>query len=287
MKVVKKYHRAQCCICLENYGHSKCRTAPFLYSTDGCTHRVCQSCMEAYADHSVSQWRDNRISTLVCPVQDCAQTFQLDQVISKTLPFRHRLVFWWRQMKLRLLQDTKNNQTKETKVALGRGSRDLNIKSVTKTPLARSRLPTRASNVRSNKQSCNLVVAPPKARNMKQPKITWTVTEDKSNESKTQSGNTKDRKVISDSATSSSLRDKKPRKGLPEEFVELALARNWSRCPSCRHAVERISGCNYIYCRCGTGFCYRCGSSSGYYCTEACRGGNLKLNDIRKAMFQN
>ncbi|KAI7877802.1 hypothetical protein K492DRAFT_209403 [Lichtheimia hyalospora FSU 10163] len=44
------------------------------------------------------------------------------------------------------------------------------------------------------------------------------------------------------------------------ELRRVAKENGWSRCPKCRHMVERISGCTYIACKCGTGFCYRCGS---------------------------
>ncbi|XP_074348046.1 E3 ubiquitin-protein ligase RSL1-like [Apium graveolens] len=39
----------------------------------------------------------------------------------------------------------------------------------------------------------------------------------------------------------------------------LAEKEKWQRCPACHHCVERISGCNYVTCRCGTRFCYNCG----------------------------
>ena len=32
-------------------------------------------------------------------------------------------------------------------------------------------------------------------------------------------------------------------------------------CPRCRRFVERISGCNQMTCKCGTFFCYACGSA--------------------------
>ncbi|CAL5088201.1 unnamed protein product [Urochloa decumbens] len=47
----------------------------------------------------------------------------------------------------------------------------------------------------------------------------------------------------------------------------LAAGRNWTRCPSCRAMVDKIDGCRRIVCRCGTAFCYRCGSPfSGKVC---------------------
>ncbi|KAI8148114.1 hypothetical protein BJV82DRAFT_653997 [Fennellomyces sp. T-0311] len=257
------------------------KTTPFLYSTDGCTHRVCQSCMDAYADHSVNQQRDNQISTLPCPVQGCTETFQLDQVISKALPFRHRLVFWWRQATLRVVQDSDKSKT-VTKVD------GLNVKPVTKSGLARSNQPTLANNVPGSKLFNSLVEPPPKARNVKPPKTTRPSTTD-SSKSKTQTSDAKHFNVISKSKMpSSSNVVEKLQKDATKEFVEFALAKNWSRCPNCRHVVERISGCNFIYCRCGANFCYRCGKQHGYHhsaCPDKFNGKELQA--VRKAMFQN
>eukprot|EP00171_Calliarthron_tuberculosum_P019374 IDg19374t1 len=39
----------------------------------------------------------------------------------------------------------------------------------------------------------------------------------------------------------------------------LAAQRRWRRCPSCTTLVDRVDGCNFVRCRCGTGFCYACG----------------------------
>ncbi|KAJ7857297.1 hypothetical protein B0H14DRAFT_2751532 [Mycena olivaceomarginata] len=48
----------------------------------------------------------------------------------------------------------------------------------------------------------------------------------------------------------------------PEDRLlhELASAKNWRRCPNCSSLVELISGCNHMTCRCGTHFCFKCGS---------------------------
>ncbi|KAJ7637178.1 hypothetical protein FB45DRAFT_789450 [Roridomyces roridus] len=48
----------------------------------------------------------------------------------------------------------------------------------------------------------------------------------------------------------------------PEDRLlhELAKAKNWRRCPSCSFLVELVYGCNHMTCRCGTHFCFRCGS---------------------------
>ncbi|KAI5834944.1 hypothetical protein K523DRAFT_360231 [Schizophyllum commune Tattone D] len=48
----------------------------------------------------------------------------------------------------------------------------------------------------------------------------------------------------------------------PEDraLLELARAQSWRRCPECMVIVELTVGCNHMICRCGTHFCFRCGS---------------------------
>ncbi|XVF88959.1 hypothetical protein PTKIN_Ptkin19aG0093300 [Pterospermum kingtungense] len=44
-------------------------------------------------------------------------------------------------------------------------------------------------------------------------------------------------------------------------LMNLAKQKKWGRCPKCRFVVEKIMGCKYILCRCGTAFCYDCGTT--------------------------
>ena len=46
-------------------------------------------------------------------------------------------------------------------------------------------------------------------------------------------------------------------------MLKMAADLAWKKCPSCNILVDRIDGCNYVRCRCGTGFCYRCGLAYG------------------------
>ncbi|KAG8933603.1 hypothetical protein FRC02_011525 [Tulasnella sp. 418] len=52
-----------------------------------------------------------------------------------------------------------------------------------------------------------------------------------------------------------------------QQTYNLAKRSGWRRCPKCRMIVERSEGCPHMTCRCGTHFCYRCGSA---YVRGAC-----------------
>ena len=48
------------------------------------------------------------------------------------------------------------------------------------------------------------------------------------------------------------------------------MKQNCVQCPKCRLAIQRIGGCNWIYCSpdvggCGTKFCYKCGKEVDHY----------------------
>ncbi|CAI9097346.1 OLC1v1033746C1 [Oldenlandia corymbosa var. corymbosa] len=43
-------------------------------------------------------------------------------------------------------------------------------------------------------------------------------------------------------------------------LMNLAKDKNWQRCPSCRIFVQKSAGCLFMKCRCGSRFCYKCGS---------------------------
>ncbi|KAL3161579.1 hypothetical protein ABBQ32_010441 [Trebouxia sp. C0010 RCD-2024] len=43
------------------------------------------------------------------------------------------------------------------------------------------------------------------------------------------------------------------------DALSLAQKKGWRRCPTCRHVIERDTGCNHIKCRCGAEMCYACG----------------------------
>ncbi|KAF7014260.1 unnamed protein product [Triticum aestivum] len=50
--------------------------------------------------------------------------------------------------------------------------------------------------------------------------------------------------------------------------------KGWQRCPKCRMFVEKSEGCNYMKCRCGNSFCYRCASklsAENHYCKKCKR----------------
>ncbi|XP_042514073.1 probable E3 ubiquitin-protein ligase RNF217 [Macadamia integrifolia] len=60
-------------------------------------------------------------------------------------------------------------------------------------------------------------------------------------------------------------------------FAKLAERKKWKRCPSCNHAVELLSGCPDVKCRCGTRFCYICGGK----CSNHLRWCERNVNSIR------
>ncbi|XP_044970994.1 uncharacterized protein LOC123431233 isoform X2 [Hordeum vulgare subsp. vulgare] len=62
----------------------------------------------------------------------------------------------------------------------------------------------------------------------------------------------------------------------PEDFLLRSLVgrEGWQRCPKCQMYVEKSEGCNYIKCRCGYSFCYRCASklsALNHYCNKCKR----------------
>ncbi|KAI8883511.1 hypothetical protein K501DRAFT_184309, partial [Backusella circina FSU 941] len=72
-----------------------------------------------------------------------------------------------------------------------------------------------------------------------------------------------------------------------ENVMLTAEKENWSRCPTCKHMVEKNNGCNHITCRCGTQFCYRCGSLYSFNrCVNRCEMyAPHTLKAVRKPMF--
>ncbi|KAM3391136.1 hypothetical protein ACQJBY_012663 [Aegilops geniculata] len=62
----------------------------------------------------------------------------------------------------------------------------------------------------------------------------------------------------------------------PEDILlrRLVGREGWQRCPKCQMYVEKSEGCNYIKCRCGYSFCYRCASklsALNHFCNKCKR----------------
>ncbi|GMY22208.1 E3 ubiquitin-protein ligase RNF144B [Fagus crenata] len=53
-------------------------------------------------------------------------------------------------------------------------------------------------------------------------------------------------------------------------LINLARDKGWIRCPTCRFYVAKSSGCKFMKCRCGTEFCYRCGTQTNSECPHIC-----------------
>ncbi|KAJ3994630.1 hypothetical protein F5050DRAFT_450511 [Lentinula boryana] len=55
-----------------------------------------------------------------------------------------------------------------------------------------------------------------------------------------------------------------------DKLRDLAREKKWQTCPKCKAIIELTQGCNHIVCRCGSEFCYTCGSVWTSVCV--CRG---------------
>ncbi|XP_055827109.1 E3 ubiquitin-protein ligase RSL1-like [Solanum dulcamara] len=54
------------------------------------------------------------------------------------------------------------------------------------------------------------------------------------------------------------------------QLMQLAKGQAWQRCPQCRMYVARSDGCAQMVCRCGCGFCYKCGAESANHHCKRC-----------------
>ncbi|CAH9137934.1 unnamed protein product, partial [Cuscuta epithymum] len=51
------------------------------------------------------------------------------------------------------------------------------------------------------------------------------------------------------------------------QLMNLAIGKQWKRCPKCRAYVERSAGCAFMICRCRCKFCYVCGArTKDHFC---------------------
>jgi len=51
---------------------------------------------------------------------------------------------------------------------------------------------------------------------------------------------------------------------IEEELCNIANEGKIRQCPRCGNGIERTAGCNLMTCRCGTKFCYGCGSTGNH-----------------------
>ncbi|KAL4933780.1 E3 ubiquitin-protein ligase [Aspergillus undulatus] len=68
------------------------------------------------------------------------------------------------------------------------------------------------------------------------------------------------------STTCTNCKNKAHRNSCPsqpglKELLETAKEEGWKQCWSCLRMIERIDGCPFMRCRCGAGFCYKCGQA--------------------------
>ncbi len=43
------------------------------------------------------------------------------------------------------------------------------------------------------------------------------------------------------------------------DLAQLIVEKHWKQCPECGRVVEKIDGCNSMFCYCDAAFCYECG----------------------------
>jgi len=60
------------------------------------------------------------------------------------------------------------------------------------------------------------------------------------------------------------------------ELKRLVEEKGWKYCPACNTPCEKISGCNSVYCRCRTTFCYKCGGWISEPTTSFSQGRSVK-----------
>lgn len=81
-----------------------------------------------------------------------------------------------------------------------------------------------------------------------------------------------------------------------DKMFETAMKKtNFKQCPKCQFWVERAFGCDFIKCRCGFAFCYKCGNgfkdcTCGYGYCEKCQHDRVHCNcgfAARQAMANN
>lgn len=75
---------------------------------------------------------------------------------------------------------------------------------------------------------------------------------------------------------------------------EHSIAINYKPCPRCKYPIQKQGGCNYMQCICGKGYCWQCGTSTGYrYDAPHVCPGPQKLNspqtgyNYRHVVFDN
>lgn len=60
-----------------------------------------------------------------------------------------------------------------------------------------------------------------------------------------------------------------------DEHDRMMKSLNNQKCPQCSIWVEKKDGCDYIDCKCGTAFCYKCGAK---FEQDPCRKGEIWKN---------
>jgi len=70
-----------------------------------------------------------------------------------------------------------------------------------------------------------------------------------------------------------------------QRFKSLETVVEGRACPSCKTIWEKMYGCNYMVCNCGTGFCWGCGNVHGSHHGGVCGKINIPLEKIEVLAF--
>ncbi|CDH60739.1 predicted protein [Lichtheimia corymbifera JMRC:FSU:9682] len=197
------------------------------FTTDKCNHHVCQECMvqylRTYLDKGSSIMRD--YETIPCPQLKCNQEFQAATIIDLVMPSHEQAATWWQKLIKKTTIDNLETCPYDDVCKA--------VFEVLPEELGEATTFTECLEChRGICMQCGNKWHEGDCKNKRWARVTLP----------------KDQKEAA-------IRRKNSM-----ELRKVAKNKGWSRCPRCHHMVERIAGCNYVRCRCGTGFCYRCGS---------------------------
>ncbi|KAI8139093.1 hypothetical protein BJV82DRAFT_660146 [Fennellomyces sp. T-0311] len=274
--------KVQCCICLEDYIDysswvpilgSLSRYPPppppkdwqvNLVHSAGCNHYICRHCLKTYLERYLNVPQDS-YDRIRCPQYKCKRAYAAATIVEKVMPNRTAIDRWWLRVYEKTVMDSIGYCPYQ------------NCKAIFELPHEvpeKENLPRFAQCVECHRGLCmNCQNVWHSGTSCREGQSSGTPTWQFSQKYHTE--REKRKKTL---ARKNSL-----------EARQLAMSKNWTRCPKCKQMIEKSNGCNHVTCRCGADFCHRCGSylndSNG--CSVACGGfSKKKLKEFRKHMFQ-